>query len=138
MPGQEPSLTHTARVFWTTENGVKTEIQIRAAGDRPTQFSCWRSKDKGEKESLGGGIAPDCRYHFLLTAAAARVEGVNNIVGEGCGVVEVRGFGFVREAFDSPPEVSATYTRDGIVVGESKITAEPVPEKLLKGKVEGR
>ena len=48
-PGSEPSLTHIAKAFWTTQDGFTTNIKIKAQGDRATQLNGWVwNKDKNE------------------------------------------------------------------------------------------
>jgi hypothetical protein len=129
-PGQEPSLTHTATVFWTTEGGMTTEVHIKAAGNRATQFSCWKMID-GKKENLRGSIAPDCDKNFVISKEKAVLpENVGGIVVDGQGGIEVRVFGFKREDFDKPPIVTVTYTKNGKVVGETKIVSHPLPDKF--------
>ncbi len=129
-PGGEPHLTHTATAYWTTKDGMTTEIQIRVDGDRATQFECWRNEN-GKRDFLTGDIAPICRYHILVSSEKADVrEQVRNIVSEGHGGVEVRVYGFKREDFENPPVLIVSYAKDGKIVGETRLTADAIPEKL--------
>lgn len=129
-PGAEPSLTHTATIFWTTESGLTTEIQIVVPGERPTQLSCWETIDE-EQKYLASSISPDCNYHFVFTKTHAKTpENVARIVADGKGCVEVRVYGFKREDFDNPPIVNASYSQGGKVVGETKLLSHPLPENF--------
>lgn len=77
------------------------------------------------------GIAPDCSYHFILSSQKVKAPAnVGNLVSQGYGFVEIRVYGFKREDFDKPPIVIVSYTKDGKSVGETRIIAEGIPEKL--------
>ena len=124
-PGQEPSLTHTINVFWTTADGIVTQIDVVAKGSRPIQTHYG--------EGHGGGIAPDCDIHIQLSAEKLpEVEGYGNRVIQGQGTMTVKVHGFDREAYANPPEVRVQYLRDGDVIGETSITAEPISKKILE------
>ncbi len=129
-PGHEPYLTHTATAYWTTQDGLITEIEIKVEGDRPTQFACWTC---GESETnyLDSSIAPFCRYHIIISSQKMDVaDGILNIVGQGNGMVQVLVHGFKREDFTNPPLVTASYKKDGKPVGETRVTPKPIPKKL--------
>lgn len=131
-PGKEPSLSHTVKAFWTTANGMETEIQIDAKGDRPTQYECWEWQE-GKEVIVSATISPSCDYHILASGRARNTdEPVRRIVAHGSGYVEVRVYGFKNEDFSDPPVVTVTYKKDDKVVGETSIQAHPIPEKLKK------
>jgi len=133
-PGHEPLLTHTATAFWTTRDGLMTEIRIQAGGERPTQYDCWKAVD-GKKELLRGGISPDCRYDVLIySARSSPPPKIGAIAADGEGWVEVRAFGFKREDFAAAPTLAVTYSRNGQAVAETKIVAHPMPEKFANSK----
>jgi len=130
--GGEPSLTHTAKAFWTTQDGLVTQIRVSVDGDRATQFSCWKWSE-GKRESLGSSIAPECRHHILISSTKVDApEGGRSIVADGLGGLQVRVHGFKREDFGNPPLLIVTYLKHGKVVGETRVVAHPVPEKFKK------
>lgn len=129
-PGGEPSITHTATAFWTTQDGLTTEIQIRADGDRATQFACWKWNE-GEKKLIASSIAPECRYHILISPAKTNSgENTQNIIADGYGVLEVRVHGFKREDFANPPVLVVIYAKQGKEIGRTAVAAHPLPEKF--------
>jgi hypothetical protein len=129
-PAGEPSLTHTATAFWTTQDGLTTEIRIRAEGDRATQFACWKW-DEGREKLIASSIAPECRYRILISPAETNAgENTLNIVADGYGTLEVRVHGFKREDFADPPVLIVVYLKQGIEVGRTAVAAHPIPEKF--------
>ena len=128
--GQEPSLTHTATAFWITQDGIATEIEVRAAGDRATQFKCWKWKE-GKKDYVASSIAQECRYHVLLSSSKAETnKGVQSIVADGFGELEVRVHGFKREDFTNPPTLTVIYSKNSKEIGRTAVVTHPMPEKL--------
>ena len=139
-PGKEPSITHSADVFWTTTGVVdRTDVKVLASGSRPTQVDgvTWIIKDGRLIKSHvpGGLIGPECKYHFVFVrndkvkppkyGRLHRVEGV--------GTIQVRVYGFNRADFEIPPRVTATYYYKGKVVGKTVTTTHPMPKKLKTG-----
>lgn len=129
-PGGAPSLTHIAKAFWTTQDGIITTIKIKAAGDRATQINGWVWKE-GKIESIIASIAPDCDYNIMI--APSKME--KSIVANGYGEIEVRVFGFKSEDFNNPPEMSILYIKNGEEFAATTIKAQPVPENF-KNKTE--
>jgi hypothetical protein len=128
--GHEPSLTHTATAFWITQDGMATEIEVKAAGDRATQFKCWKWKE-GKKDYVTSSIAQQCRYHVLLSSSKAETgQGVQNIVADGFGELEVLVHGFKREDFTNPPTLTVIYSKNSKEIGRTAVATHPTPEKL--------
>ncbi len=129
-PGQEPSLTHIVKVYWTTLGGVVTHIRVKADGERPTRLQCVRIEN-GKEATVHSAIAPDCDHSIRLASTKqSKAEGVADWIVEGQGTVTVRVHGFRAEDFADPPQVSVRYLKNDVVVGETSIQAQPVPEVL--------
>lgn len=129
-PGGEPFLTHTVAVYWTTHDGMSTEIRITSESDRPTQLDCWKVVG-GKKDIITNSIAPDCRYHILMSAKKSEVAGnIRNMVAQGHGEIEVRVYGFKQEDFKNPPVVNVSYLKKGKIVGQTRVTAAVIPKNL--------
>jgi len=124
--GQEPKLTHTVKVYWTTLDGIVTGIKVKAEGRRPTQIYCDRSS--GDKDvQLFSTINPRCDYNIRFSAAGSSGENKEDLTTWrtlGDGTVTVRVHGFEEEDYSRPPEVIVKYLRNGKVVGESSITGK--------------
>lgn len=131
-PGKEPSVTHTATAFWTTLDGVTTEVLINTEGERPIKSVCWKFTD-GKKEYLASGIGHECKYHIVITSTKSAVpKNVGNVITDGYGGIEVQIHGFKSEDFSNTPLVTVSYSKDGKIVGETKIISHPLPEKFKK------
>lgn len=129
-PGKTPSLTHMVTAYWTTLGGMTTDIQIRAEGNRATQFSCWRMAEEKE-EHVSSSISSNCRYHILISQEKQTiVEGITGIASLGHGGLKVNVYGFKQEDFQNPPIVIVSYLKDGQLIGETRVTAQAVPENL--------
>jgi len=124
LSGQEPKLTHTVKIYWTTLDNMATKIKVNAEGKRPTQIHCDRSS--GDKNvQLFSTISPRCDYNILLTVTGSSEEDKKKFtiwktLGEGTVTIQIHGF--EKEDSSLPPEVVVTYLRNGKVVGESSFT----------------
>jgi len=119
--GQEPKLTHTVKVYWTTLGGIVTDIKVKAEGRRPTQIYCDRSLTEGSMQ-IFSTINPRCDYNFRLSTAGSSGEdreGFTTWRASGDGTVTVRVHGFEEEDYSRPPEVIVKYLRNGKVIGEN-------------------
>lgn len=133
-PGSQPSLTHTAKVFWITINGLSTEVTINAKGSRPTQFYCSKFVN-GQQECVRSVISPNCQYHvFLSSAKSSLPDTVGKIVVDGQGLIDVRVYGFKNTDFDNAPIISVCYMMNGTVVGETKVIAHQTSVNENKAK----
>ena len=118
---QEPKLTHTVKAYWTTVDGLTTEIKVTASGRRPTQIDCNRSSLNGETQ-IFSTLNPRCNYNIRLSATGNRGDNEKNTTtwkALGDGTVIIRIHGFEKEDYSLGPEVIVKYLRDGKVVGES-------------------
>jgi hypothetical protein len=129
-PGGAPNLTHTATCYWTTLDGFITDIHINATGEHPTQFAFWKwTNDK--KEYIANSISPNCQYNIRISSTKSdSAENINNLVANGNGGIEVRVYGFKQEDFNSPPIVSVSYSKEGKVIGETKVIPYLSSEKI--------
>jgi hypothetical protein len=131
-PGGEPALTHTVTVFWTTEDGMKTDIEIIAPNERATQFFCWKWVD-GKNECIANSIAPSCNYHILMSSEKSNhTDDVLNIPVKGFGTIEIRVHGFKESDFSEPPTVTAIYSKNDAEVSKTAVLTHPI-SKNFKG-----
>ena len=124
--GQEPKLTHTVKVYWTTFDGIVTDIRVTATGRRPTQIHCDKSSEDKDLQ-LFSAINPRCDHNLRLSAAGSSeksAEGLTTWRALGDGTVTIQVHGFKEEDYSRPPEVIVKYLRNGKVIGESNITGE--------------
>jgi len=131
-PGKEPFLTHIVEVYWTTAGGLETRIDIRATGERPTQLYC-EKVDGIKRETVKSSIAQNCMYNICITPLKEKAD-CWTIKGQGSLIVRVHGFR--REDFESPPEVSIQYVKNGQIIGKTQAQAMPVSIKF-KGNQSG-
>ena len=124
--GQEPKLTHTVKVYWTTIDGLVTNITVTADDSRPTQIYCDRSSiDKNVQ--LFSTISPRCNYNIRLSATKSSKEderGLTTWKALGDGTVTIKVHGFEEKDYSRPPKVIVQYLRDGKIVGESSTAEE--------------
>ena len=124
--GQEPKLTHTVKIYWTTLDGLMTDIKVTAQGRRPTQIYCDRSS-RDKNVQIFSTISPRCDYNIRLSAAGSNEENKEDFTiwrALGDGTVTIRVYGFEKEDSSQPPEVIVQYLRDGKVAGESSIVGK--------------
>lgn len=132
--GQEPKLTHTVKIFWTTEGKIDTTvISVTAEGERPTQSECEQVVNGKNMpcQGLYNGISPDCDYNFtFVNTAVTRKDIPQDIIRvNGQGTLLVRVYGFFAEDYNKPPVVKVQYYYQKKLVGETTVQAEPVPGK---------
>ena len=119
--GQEPSLTHVAKVFWTTVGGVITCVDVTAKGGRPIRWQAFGT----------GGIGPDCDLHFRVSATKQeRDQSVRDFQAGGEGTAVFRVFGFKLEDYTNAPAVRLRYFRDGKLIGETGVEVQPISDKI--------
>jgi hypothetical protein len=131
-PGKEPSLTHVAKVFWTTRDGLTTRVDVVAPGKRPTQLHCV-AVEKDKTRTVLQSIAPDCNHHYRIAAArpTTPIRNVQDLTAKGEGTFTVRVHGWQLEDFGNPPVVTVVYLRGDQVVGQTSVQAQPIPAKLM-------
>ncbi len=136
-PGKEPSLTHTAKVFWTTAGDVeRTEIEIVTQGSRPSQTDC--TLFKGGKQvgcpACGASIAPDSNFKicFVRKQVEFKRSGWRVAKVDGAGNFVLKTFGWKLEDYRNPPVIKARYFAAGKLVGETSVTVSPVPPEIKK------
>jgi hypothetical protein len=136
-PGKEPSLTHTAKVFWTTKGDVdRTDVEVVTKGSRPSQSDCTLFKDGKQKGcgAYGASIAPDSNFKVCFVRAAAEFKRagwrVAKVDGSGSLVLKVHGWKLAD--YSNPPLVTVRYYAGGKLVGETAVVTAAVPEKIRK------
>jgi hypothetical protein len=135
--GQEPALTHTVKVFWSTEGKIDTTIiSIKAEGERPTQVECEQLVN-GENApclALPPGISPDCDYNFAFINTALTPKNIsqNIIKTNGQGTLLVRVYGFSAEDYKKPPQVKVQYYYQQKLVGVTTVQAESILDKIKR------
>ncbi|MFC1745485.1 hypothetical protein ACFL35_15935 [Candidatus Riflebacteria bacterium] len=136
-PGHEPSLTHTARIFWLTGGPVdKTIIHLKAEGSRPSQIDCFQNTEDGKTRGrvIFASIYPESKHHFIFLAKGAVYErkGSERVIKHtGSGVMEIRVYGFSASDFKIPPRLTALYYSGNRKLGETELKMHPIPNKLL-------
>lgn len=120
-PGHEPKLTHTARAYWSTLNGMSTVIRVKAQGERPIQTAVTRIED-GKPKAIDGQISANCDRTFRFAADGEKeTSNIPTRFGSGQGEVEVRVFGFQEADFGAPPTIAAEYFLNGKKIGATSI-----------------
>ncbi len=128
-PGGEPDLTHVVKVYWSTLDGMTTHVEVTAKGERPTQVE-WMKVADGKQKSFGATIDSDCKYNILVSAARMKSpDGASNMVAKGQGTLVIRVHGFDAKDFADLPTVKVRYLKGKSLIGETSVTAVPMPKK---------
>jgi len=136
-PGKEPSLTHTAKVFWTTRGDVdRTEVEVVTKGSRPSQSDCTLFKDGKQQgcPACGASIAPGSNFKICFVRAAAEFKRAGWRVAkvDGSGNFVLKTHGWKLADYANPPLITVRYYAGGKLVGETSVATAPVPEKIKK------
>jgi hypothetical protein len=128
-PGKEPKLTHVARAYWSTLNGLTTIVKVSAAGDRPTQVELHMLAD-GELRGVHGSISPDCNWTTRIVPDKTKKQGYPAYwTGEGHGELIVRVYGHKATDIDQPPHVEVPYLSGEKVIARTTVESVAITEK---------
>lgn len=138
-PGEEPSLTHSVSLFWTTTGDIdRTEITVKTPGSTPVQISGWVPKvnmpgwTKGEPVS--SMIAPNCnqKFVFLRADSSRKPEFAYIFRHTGMGTLNILIHGFTSKDYQVVPQVEVRYFKGETLMGITVVKGHPVSDKIMK------